>query len=261
MKKNLTMILMCAVAVLLCACIKKESAAVNETENAVSPIEDPEWTKIENLREKFNSDIKYSTLDDLEIMNFVDNTYYCDIVYCITEDVFENEMFDIDPNYKYKLDGIYKYSYISPDVLKNLSEYKICIDVFHDDNFLFSFYDLDEYDDYYYDVLNPSFSKDNIFLIIGGIAAYRNIGFIENERFNSILEFSEEDTLEYENRESNILVTDYDIIFSDDEIRVLFYSYNPLDENSAEVHGYKCRMYVDNETSERKFQIEKVNLK
>lgn len=261
MKKNLTMILMCAVAVLLCACIKKESAAVNETENAVSPIEDPEWTKIENLREKFNSDIKYSTLDDLEIMNFVDNTYCCDIDYCITEDVFNNEMFDIDPNYKQCVDGIYKYSYISPDVLKNLSEYKICIDVFNDDNFLFSFYDLDEYDDYYYDVLNPSFSKDNIFLIIGGIAAYRNIGFIENEKFKSILEFSEEDTLEYENRESNIRVTDHDIICSDDEIRVLFYSYNPLDENSAEVHGYKCRMYVDNETSERKFQIEKVNLK
>lgn len=203
----------------------EESLSENETSSA----DETETYTLEQLREMFNHDLIY-------IESSFDSNSDCNRIGYLNGKMIDP--FDFDPDNDSEED------------------FKVVVELYRSGNLISKFEDPCKRRSYDYEVIETGRLLDDILLVMGGIASYCDLGFIEDQKFHRIVEFSYDDCDDL--RAQGYKVFDYEILLADDEIRVVYYVYDPKNPEDVQVKGYKCKLQKDPETEKHYFDVEEL---
>lgn len=208
----------------------EESLSENETSSAdETDSEKTETYTLEQLREMFNHDLIY-------IESSFDSNSDCNRIGYLNGKMIDP--FDFNPDNDSEED------------------FKVVVELYRSGNLISKFEDPCKRRAYDYEVIETGRLLDDILLVLGGIASYCDLGFIEDQKFHRIVEFSYDDCDDL--RVQGYKVFDYEILLADDEIRVVYYVYDPKNPEDVQVKGYKCKLQKDPETEKHYFDVEKM---
>lgn len=201
-----------------------DSLSTDETDS-----EKTETYTLEQLREMFNHDLIY-------IESSFDSNSDCNRIGYLNGKMIDP--FDFDPDNDSEKD------------------FKVVVELYRSGNLISKFEDPCKRRSYDYGVIETGRLLDDILLVMGCIASYCDLGFIEDQKFHRIVEFSYDDCDDL--RVQGYKVFDYEILLADDEIRVVYYVYDPKNPEDVQVKGYKCKLQKDPETEKHYFDVEKM---
>lgn len=203
---------------------ENETSSADETDS-----EKTETYTLEQLREMFNHDLIY-------IESSFDSNSDCNRIGYLNGKMIDP--FDFDPDNDSEED------------------FKVVVELYRSGNLISKFEDPCKRRSYDYGVIETGRLLDDILLVMGCIASYCDLGFIEDQKFHRIVEFSYDDCDDL--RVQGYKVFDYEILLADDEIRVVYYVYDPKNPEDVQVKGYKCKLQKDPETEKHYFDVEEL---